>query len=174
MYLGLGGNLGDPIEQLICARSMLYAMPGAIAGRCSGFYSSSPVGYDEQPDFINCVIELKVDVSPVTLLNQVQAIENRLGRKRVAGNQNAPRLIDIDLLLYGDQDIDSERLTLPHPRMTERLFVLRPLLDLLESDFYASCLEREAFVGQLIQPLTMNLNAGVKRHLSPHAVMTKG
>jgi len=129
-YLGLGANLGDPIQQLIDARTALYALDGTEHGRCSSFYLSSPVGYDEQPDFINCVLELTTRLDAYELLDAMQAIEVQLGRTRVVSNQNAPRLIDIDLLLFGHHSIRSERLNVPHPRMQQRLFVLKPLLEL--------------------------------------------
>lgn len=155
-YLGLGANLGDPIEQLISARSMLFRLPTVMAGRCSSFYSSSPVGYSQQADFINCVIELDVTISAIELLDQMQLIETMLGRQRVVGHQNAPRLIDIDLLLFGDQQIMNERLIVPHPRMTKRLFVLHPLLELINDDAYKSSLEEGEFDGQLIQRLMIS------------------
>jgi 2-amino-4-hydroxy-6-hydroxymethyldihydropteridine diphosphokinase len=155
-YLGLGGNLGDPIEQLISARSALLALPKVLGGRCSYFYSSSPVGYDDQPDFINCVLELKVTSSALELLDDMQSIETDLGRKRVVNNQNAPRLIDIDLLLFGNQVIESERLIVPHPRMKDRLFVLRPLLELLEDNMYRTCLRNGKFEDQMLTQLAIN------------------
>lgn len=158
-YLGLGGNLGDPIEQIISAQSILLALPGVTSGRRSSFYSSSPVGYDQQPDFINCVIELQVTLTAIELLDCMQAIEINLGRQRVANNQNAPRLIDLDLLLFGQQFIDTERLVVPHPRMTERLFVLEPLMELLDSDHYRACLENNEFSGQTLQPLMIKSEA---------------
>lgn len=140
-YLGLGANLGDPIQQMIDARRALARLTATESLRCSSFYASSPVGYDDQPDFINCVVELNTRLTPMTLLDSIQSIEKNLGRQRVVGNQNAPRLIDIDLLLYGDQKINSERLTVPHPRMKNRLFVLKPLLELAEIEHYRLVLD---------------------------------
>lgn len=162
-YLGLGGNLGDPIEQIISARSALLSLPSVLGGRCSSFYSSSPVGYGDQPDFINCVLELKVTSSALELLDSMQFIEIDLGRMRLPGNQNAPRLIDIDLLLFGDQTIESERLSVPHPRMMERLFVLRPLTELLENDVYQTCLNDGKFEGQMLTQLMINQGPRVDR-----------
>jgi len=159
-YLGLGANLGDPIQQMINAREALCRLGAAESLRCSSFYASSPVGYDAQPDFINCVLELKTRFTASELLNCMQSIENTLGRQRVVGNQNAPRQIDIDLLLYGNQQIDNERLTVPHPRMESRLFVLEPLLELVELEHYRSVLSRGAnngsFDGQELRRLTIN------------------
>ncbi len=155
-YLGLGANLGDPVQQLVDARLAILALPNSIKLRCSSFYASSPVGYHNQPDFINCVIELHTNAQPLDLLNDIQSIENDLGRKRVIGNQNAPRLIDIDLLLYGEQKIDDPRLIVPHPRMTQRLFVLKPLLELTDIIEYQSCLETQNFDDQQLMRLVVS------------------
>ncbi len=152
-YLGLGANLGDPVQQLIDARTEIYSLPGSLGGRCSSFYLSSPVGYDAQPDFINCVIELSTQLTAIELLDALQAIELRLGRQRVATNQNAPRLIDIDLLLFGNDVIASERLCVPHPRMHLRAFVLEPLLELTELSQYRAALNDGEFSGQLLHRL---------------------
>ena len=126
-YLGLGANLGDPLQQLTDARSALFALETSQAGRCSKFYLSAPVGFDLQADFVNCVLELKTSATAFELLQEAQAIEARMGRKRVIGNQNAARTIDIDILLFGNEKIDTPQLCVPHPRMNERLFVLKPL-----------------------------------------------
>jgi len=155
-YLGLGANLGDPIQQLIDARLALEALPSSIDLRCSSFYVSSPVGYDDQPDFINCVIELHTDAEPLDLLDATQNIESNLGRKRIVGNQNAPRLIDIDILLYGDREIDDPRLIVPHPRMAERLFVLKPLLELIDSVEYQTQLQTRNFSDQQLMRLVVS------------------
>lgn len=154
-YLGLGANLGDPIQQLIDARLALEALPSSIDLQCSSFYVSSPVGYDDQPDFINCVIELHTDAEPLDLLDATQNIENNLGRKRIVGNQNAPRLIDIDILLYGDRKIGDPRLIVPHPRMAERLFVLKPLLELIDSVEYQTQLQTRNFGDQQLTRLVV-------------------
>ena len=159
-YLGLGANLGDPIQQLVDARELISTLSATKSLRSSCFYSSSPVGFAEQADFINCVVELKTSDGPITLLENMQSIENTLGRKRVAGNQNSPRLIDIDLLLYGDQEIDTEVLNVPHPRMKERLFVLEPLLELSEIETYRRALndgyENGTFMGQSLKRLMVS------------------
>lgn len=128
--IGLGSNLGDPIQQIIDARSALLALECVSSGRCSSLYLSSPVGYSEQANFINCVVEVQADAPAHRLLEEMQEIETAMGRRRVSGNQNAPRLIDLDLLLYDDQAINTEQLIVPHPRMHERLFVLVPLHEL--------------------------------------------
>lgn len=128
--LGLGANLGDPIQQILDARMALSNLPEVLSWTCSSMYLSSPVGYSDQPDFINCVILLQTRYRAEALFEQMQEIERSLGRVRVNGNQNAPRSIDIDMLMFADQKIDKPELTIPHPRMNQRLFVIEPLLEL--------------------------------------------
>lgn len=130
-YLGLGANLGDPVQQIVDARECLSALDGTVSVQCSSLYLSSPVGYSEQANFVNCVLELSTRSSMMTFFEEIQKIESRLGRKRDKRNQNAPRTIDIDLLLFGEQTHSTPGLTVPHPRLTQRLFVLEPLSELL-------------------------------------------
>lgn len=130
-YIGLGANLGDPIQQIVDARTMLSKLPSIHKLECSSMYVSSPVGYSDQPDFINCVVRIETSSAPHALFAAMQEIEQNLGRVRIDANQNAPRTIDLDLLIYGDQRISDEVLTVPHPRIGQRLFVLRPLLEFL-------------------------------------------
>lgn len=132
-YLGLGANLGDPIQQIVDARSMLFHMLETQSARCSSMYLSSPVGYSEQAYFVNCVVELTTLASMTELFAYAQKVESRLGRVRDPSNKNAARRIDIDLLLFGEQSSSLSQLTVPHPRMNERLFVLEPLAELLPS-----------------------------------------
>jgi len=129
-YVGLGANLGDPVQQIIDARKQL-SSDGAVSDvRCSSLYVSSPVGYSDQPDFVNSVMSLQTTHDALSLLRVMQAIETRIGRVRDAHNQNAARLIDLDLLLFANQKIDTPILRVPHPRLSERLFVLLPLQEL--------------------------------------------
>ncbi len=130
VYVGLGSNLGDPIEQLIDARKRLAQLPMVVSARSSLMYGSTPVGYSSQPDFANCVIELTVLGGYRDFFDNLQQVESQMGRIRDGLNQNAPRVIDIDLLLFGDSHISLDDLIVPHPRMNERLFVLMPLLEL--------------------------------------------
>jgi len=130
-YLGLGANLGDPVQQIIDARNLLDGWEGVHDCRTSDFYLSSPVGCADQPDYVNAVIEVSTDRSASTLFEEIQRIELALGRERCLTNQNAPRLIDIDFLLFGEQLIEHQDLQIPHPRLLERLFVLKPLADLI-------------------------------------------
>lgn len=137
-YIGVGTNLGDRIQNLIDARQQLLDLPQVDRLRCSSLYMSSPVGDLEQPDYINCVFELAVSIdnqskraiAPQLLFSQMQKIESRLGRVRDPRNQNAARIIDLDLLNFGDCQSDQPDLLLPHPRISDRLFVLLPLLEL--------------------------------------------
>ena len=157
-YLGLGANLGDPVQQLIDARAALYNLDTSLVGRCSKFYRSAPVGYDAQADFVNCVVELETSATAFELLDAVQAIEISLGRQRVKGNQNAPRTIDVDILLYANDEIDTPRLTVPHPRMLERLFVLMPLSEFAASNpsLNAYHFDQVAFSNQVVQCLSVD------------------
>ena len=155
-YLGLGANLGDPIQQLLDARDALRCHGSTESLRCSSFYVSSPVGDKQQADFINCVVEVQTRCNALELLDCLQSIENALGRQRVVGNQNAPRRIDLDMLLFGDQNIDSQRLTVPHPRMRDRLFVIEPLLELAEIDTYRLVMDEYDFAGQTLSRLAIN------------------
>ncbi len=151
-WLGLGSNLDDPIQQIMDARVQLLALTCVHGWQCSIMYQSSPVGFSDQPNFINCVLVLDVDIEATELFSEMRFIETNLGRVRDDLNQNAPRKIDIDLLLFDDQVSDKPELIIPHPRMTQRLFVLEPLSELgLE-------LERDAktdFSQQTIHQLTV-------------------
>ncbi|MEW6689197.1 MAG: 2-amino-4-hydroxy-6-hydroxymethyldihydropteridine diphosphokinase [Pseudomonadota bacterium] len=126
-YVGLGANLEDPKAQVERAFAELAAIPRTRLSARSGLYRSAPLGHAAQPDFVNAVAELRTSLSAGELLAALVEIENSHGRAR--SFPNAPRTLDLDLLLYGGQRLQSERLTLPHPRMHERAFVLRPLLD---------------------------------------------
>lgn len=131
-YIGLGANIGEPDKQLKEACLHLSSIKTVIASRYSSFYVSKPVGYDGQPDFLNAVLELTLpmSVSAFELFDEMQVIEQAMGRQRDPSNQNAPRVIDCDLLLFGEDCINTEKLIVPHPRMHERLFVLQPLAEL--------------------------------------------
>lgn len=127
-YIGLGGNLGDPVALMQAAARQLAAHPAVTLVELSPFYRSAPVGYLDQPDFINAVARLDVMLLPHDLLDLLQQLELEAGRERLF--QNAPRTLDLDLLLYDELRLQDDRLTLPHPRMHQRAFVLRPLADL--------------------------------------------
>lgn len=125
-YLGFGTNLGDREENLRHAFRALRAF--ARIDAISSIYQSEPVGFREQPDFWNLVVRIETELEPEALLAALKGIERELGRR--AAFRNAPRTLDIDILLYGAEVIQAPGLTVPHPRMLERAFVLRPLLEL--------------------------------------------
>lgn len=129
-HVALGANLGDAIATVRAAGKALGAIDGARLVAVSSLYRTAPVGLRHQPDFINAVAALKVDAAVLpapTLLARLFEIEANFGRARSV--KNAPRTLDLDLLLYGDRSVDQPGLTLPHPRMTERAFVLVPLAE---------------------------------------------
>jgi 2-amino-4-hydroxy-6-hydroxymethyldihydropteridine diphosphokinase len=126
-YIALGANLGDRHAALQQALQALRAMAGSGAMRSSRFYRSAPVDAGG-PDYLNAVAQLTTPLTAPDLLRALQALENAAGRQRPY--RNAPRTLDLDLLLYGDARIDSAQLSVPHPRMWERAFVLVPLSEL--------------------------------------------
>lgn len=126
VFLGLGGNLGDRREAMRSAVTEIRAVVDEV--RVSSLYESAPWGVTDQPAFLNAVVRGRTSLKPLDLLDAMQAIENDLGRVRK--QRWGPRLIDIDILLYGAEVIDEPRLQVPHPYMTQRGFVLRPLADL--------------------------------------------
>jgi 2-amino-4-hydroxy-6-hydroxymethyldihydropteridine diphosphokinase len=126
-YVGLGANLGEAAATIRQAATELAGTAGVADVRLSALYASTPID-SSGPDYVNAVARLQTALSPEALLDALQAIEHRHGRLRPY--RNAPRTLDLDLLLYEDRQIDTARLTVPHPRMHERAFVLRPLQDL--------------------------------------------
>lgn len=126
-YVGLGANLGDPVRAVRDAITRIAALSGVALQAQSSLYCSAPVDASG-PDFINAVVALRTTLSAPSLLDQLRAIESDAGRQRPY--VNAPRTLDLDLLLYGDARIDSPSLTVPHPRMWQRAFVLLPLAEL--------------------------------------------
>ncbi|MFA5522544.1 MAG: 2-amino-4-hydroxy-6-hydroxymethyldihydropteridine diphosphokinase [Castellaniella sp.] len=126
-YVGLGANLGDMQASLNSALQALDALPQTRVEAVSSRYASAPVGA-EGPDYLNAVARLETGLAPLALLDALQAVETAHGRRRPY--PNAPRSLDLDLLLYDDIHLDTARLILPHPRMHERAFVLLPLLEL--------------------------------------------
>ena len=127
-YVGLGGNLGDVIHTFHQAKKALETHPHIHALKQASLYQTAPLGYQNQPDFINSVLSFSTELEPHTLLHTLQSIENQFGRQRLF--KNAPRTLDLDLLAYGKTIIQSEVLTLPHPEIAHRLFVLMPLLEI--------------------------------------------
>jgi len=127
-FIGLGANIGDPGKQLRGALAALDEIPGTRVTRASSFWRTAPIGYAAQPDFVNAVAEVETAQAPRALLDALLAIEKRFGRER--GFANAPRTLDLDLLLYGARVIAEPDLRVPHPRMHERAFVLAPLVEI--------------------------------------------
>ena len=128
VLLGIGTNLGDRAANLRAAVDSLALLPKTRVAAVSPTYETEPVGYLDQPDFLNLVVKIETELSPSAVLGACLGIEAALGRVR--SFRNAPRVIDIDVLLYEGYQSDTGELTLPHPRMAERAFVLVPLLDL--------------------------------------------
>ena len=126
--IGLGANLDDPAAQVEYALAELDRLPHTRLVARSPLYASAPVGYVDQPDFINAVAQVETGLAPRVLLAALLDIEHRHGRER--SFRNAPRTLDLDLLLYGGARFHEPGLALPHPRMHERAFVLRPLADI--------------------------------------------
>lgn len=125
-YLGLGSNLGDRKQNLIQALELM--SKHAVVEQVSSIYETEPVGNEEQPLFLNAVCRISTDMKPGQLLRLAKKIEARLGRKH--SFPNAPRPIDIDILFYDDEVLNSKELTIPHPKLVERAFVLVPLAEI--------------------------------------------
>ncbi|MEQ5837352.1 2-amino-4-hydroxy-6-hydroxymethyldihydropteridine diphosphokinase [Marinobacter sp. NFXS9] len=127
-YIGLGSNLADPLSQLAGALARLAALPRTHLVAQSPFYASRPVGPQDQPDFVNGAVHLQTELAPLELLDALQSIEQAHQRERI--QRWGPRTLDLDLLIYGTQTINNDRLTVPHAELANRDFVLQPLLDL--------------------------------------------
>lgn len=128
-FVGLGSNLQSPASRVRAALNDLSELPGTRLRRASRLYRSPPWGVADQPDFVNAVAALDTQLSPESLLAELQELERAAGRAR-EGARWGPRVLDLDLLLHGDTLRDDPQLTLPHPRMHERAFVLVPLLEI--------------------------------------------
>ena len=128
VYVALGANLGDPTATIRAAFGALANLPESRVKQCSSLYRTAPIGHTEQPEFINAVAALETTLAPEALLDALLDIENRFGRIRA--EKNGPRMLDLDLLIYSDQQLNLPRLTLPHPRLHLRAFVLYPLAEL--------------------------------------------
>jgi 2-amino-4-hydroxy-6-hydroxymethyldihydropteridine diphosphokinase len=128
-YVGLGANLGDREATLRAAVAGLGAIEGVRVAAVSSFRETDPVGYLDQPRFLNGAAAVDTTLRPRELLNALLAVERSLGRTR-EGPRFGPRTIDLDLLLYGDESVDEPGLRVPHPRLQERAFALEPLAEL--------------------------------------------
>ncbi len=150
-YVALGSNIGDSFEVLQSAIFSINKLPKTKTVKTSKVYITTPIGYDDQPDFFNAVIEIETDLSANALLGALLGIEGAFGRIRKI--KNGPRVLDLDLLLYGDIEMQTDELWLPHPRMMERAFVLAPLSDIAPE--YK--VKADALLDQGIKPFDRNL-----------------
>lgn len=128
VFIGLGSNLQEPLGQLDRAFAAIANLPGTRLLQKSSLYRSAPVGCVDQPDFINAVAKIETSLPPQSLLQSLLQIEHMHGRER--SFRNAPRTLDLDVLLYDDLQLHEHGLTIPHPQMHLRAFVLRPLLEI--------------------------------------------
>lgn len=128
-YIGLGANLAQPLAQLQQAVAALRLLPASQLVAVSSFYGSKPMGPQDQPDYVNAVAALDTELSAEALLDALQQIEQQQGRQR-KDERWGPRTLDLDILLYGDDIINSERLTVPHYGLKQREFVLYPLAEI--------------------------------------------
>lgn len=155
-FLGLGSNLGDRQRHLAEAARRLHAPPEVRVVAASSVYESPAVGYTAQPDFLNAVLHVATILSPQALLARCQQIESALGRVR--RERWGPRTIDIDVLLYDELVLDDPGLTLPHPRLRERSFVLTPLAEIAPA---------LALDGELVAALAGKFGPGGLRKVGP-------
>jgi 2-amino-4-hydroxy-6-hydroxymethyldihydropteridine diphosphokinase len=131
-YIALGSNLPSPAgppRETLDAAILKLAELGHLTAR-SSYYETEPVGYADQPTFLNAAVALETELEPQALLDRLLAIERSLGRDRSHGIPNGPRTLDLDLLLYGDYVLNTQALQLPHPRMAQRSFVLQPMAEI--------------------------------------------
>ncbi|MCM3639480.1 2-amino-4-hydroxy-6-hydroxymethyldihydropteridine diphosphokinase [Sporosarcina luteola] len=127
-YLSIGSNIGDRLHHLKEAVRALHSHEGIDVTKVSSIYETAPVGYTEQADFLNLAVSIATSLDPFELLAACQQVENGLGRVREI--RWGPRTVDLDILLYNNDNIEAENLIVPHPRMGERAFVLVPLLEI--------------------------------------------
>lgn len=149
-FVALGSNLLNPVQQVKSAMIALANIPNTRVTKKSSLYQTAPIGYeadqlDQVPDFINAVVALETDLAPLALLDALLEIENNAGRERPY--PNAPRVLDCDLLLYENITLNTSKLTLPHPRMHTRGFVLLPLFEIAPH----LSLENHGKIAQLVQ-----------------------
>ena len=128
-YIGLGSNLAEPVAQIKSARTAIASITGVRELAFSSLYHSLPMGPQDQPDYVNAVMCVSTNLSPMNLLHSLQNIENDQGRLR-KGERWGARTLDLDVLIYGDQEIDLPDLTVPHSGLDERSFVLYPLFEI--------------------------------------------
>jgi len=160
VYLGLGSNLGDRRATIEVALEKLGQLPGTRVLAVSTVIETEPVGVTDQPRFLNAVARLETELGPYDLLAELQALEVKLGRVRT--RRWGPRTIDLDILLYDDLVLETEALTVPHPLMAERRFVLAPLVEL-------SAEVRHPLLGRTAAELLSDLEEGTRASLPQSA-----
>jgi 2-amino-4-hydroxy-6-hydroxymethyldihydropteridine diphosphokinase len=129
VYIGLGSNLSDPKRQIQLGIDALSQIKNSEISKVSSLYFSRPMGPQDQPDYMNAVVALSTELNPLALLDELQAIENKAGRVR-KNNRWGARILDLDVLLYDNQVIENDRLTVPHYGLKDREFVLLPLAEI--------------------------------------------
>jgi len=127
-YIAIGSNLAEPLKQVIAAWDEIAKLPKSILIQKSSLYVSKPLGYKDQPDFVNAVVLVETELSPHELLSELQSLE--ILHERVRSFPNAPRTLDLDIILFGNLEINDPQLVIPHPRMHERAFVIFPLQEI--------------------------------------------
>ena len=158
IYLSLGSNLGDREKNLRTAIAAL-ADGGVLVTRASLFYETEPVDLREQPWFLNCAVQATTEAPPLDLLQALHGIESQMGSRKLV--PKGPRLIDLDILLYGDETIHASELQVPHPRMLQRKFVLVPLAEI------APNLKHPSWKGTVSQLLADLSDSSVVRRFEP-------
>ncbi|MCH9634503.1 MAG: 2-amino-4-hydroxy-6-hydroxymethyldihydropteridine pyrophosphokinase [Chlamydiae bacterium] len=144
IFLGIGSNLNNPSFQVLLALQKIQNLKKIVDFRASSLYLTEPVSTIPQPDFVNAVCKFRTNLEVTALFEQLCEIEIEMGKK--IKSKEASRIIDIDILLYGDEFIQTSKLTIPHPRMLKRLFVLKPLKEITsEIDFSTSQSKKEIF-----------------------------
>lgn len=159
VWIAFGSNQQDPIAQLLAAREALVARAEFIEEAASSLYLTPPWGYEAQPDFVNAVIRYRTEALPHTVLFILQAIEQ--AQHRVRSIKNGPRTLDLDILLYDHEEIASPVLSVPHPRMQERAFVMQPLAEINPDYRFAS--------GKTAQEILATLDCTQQKSLSSAA-----
>ena len=129
VFVGLGSNMAKPAEQVMRAVDQLATESGIEVQRCSSLYCSPPWGVTDQADFVNAVVQISTSLNPINLLCALARIEQKMGRDR-SGRRWGPRVIDLDLLAFGERIISTDSLIVPHPRIVERAFVLLPFAEI--------------------------------------------
>ncbi|SUO96839.1 2-amino-4-hydroxy-6-hydroxymethyldihydropteridine diphosphokinase [Suttonella ornithocola] len=146
-WIAFGSNQDQPIQQLLVARNRLAQHSGVTEIKASSLYKTPPWGYEQQPDFYNAVIHYKTNLSPLKLLELLQTIEQEQHRMRTI--KNGPRTLDLDILLFDNETLETDLLTLPHPRMHERAFVIQPLTEISPNICIGKYGKAEALLKQL-------------------------